>query len=132
MIRTLALTLLTVFSLSACNQCNVNTGSYTSAGGSEQSTNLTLSSDNAFIVKHESWQPGQYEKRDSSQLRGAWTCSNNAITLKANSNTYSAELITIGENPLGLDSNSKAIMFNENTGVDYLNKQMLYPDSHNN
>jgi len=128
MIRTLALTLLTVLCISSCNECNVNPGNYTSSGGSEQNTNLTLSADNSFILKHDNWQPGHYEKRDSTQSNGTWSCSKNKITLKEDNSTYSAELITVGANPLGLDANSKAIMFGANTGVDYLNKQMFYPD----
>jgi len=128
MTRTLAFALLTAFTLSACNECNVKPGSYTSVGGSEQSTRLTLSEGNNFVVTHDNWQPGHYEKRDTTQSNGTWSCSKNKITLKGDNSTYNAELITVGANPLGLDANSKAIMFGENTGVDYLNKQMLYPD----
>lgn len=132
MIRNLTLILITIFALSACNQCNVNKGNYSSAGGNEYKTKMTLSIDNEFIIKNESWLPGQYEKRDSSQLHGTWSCDNNTIKLKTNDSTYTADFIIIGENPLGFDASSKAIMFNENTGVSYLNKLMLYPDYHNN
>lgn len=132
MIRTLTLTLLAVLSLSACNECNVKRGSYTTAGGSEQSTNLTLTEDKDFIIKHDNWQPGHYEARETSQINGFWTCSENLIKFTSSNKKFSAKLITIGKNPLGLDSNSKAIMFNENTGFDYLDKQILYPGIHNN
>jgi len=128
MIRTLVITLLAALFLSSCNECNVKKGSYTNAGGSEQSTNLTLA-DKDFIVKHENWQPGHYELRVTSQINGSWTCSENLIKFTSSDKMLSAELITVGENPLGLDSNSKAIMFNENTGIDYLNEQIFYPDA---
>ncbi|MCW8935340.1 MAG: hypothetical protein OQK98_11505 [Gammaproteobacteria bacterium] len=127
MIQTLVLTLLTALTLTACNKCNVEKGSYTSAGGSEQSTNLTLA-DKDFIVKHDNWQPGHYVARETAQINGSWTCSESLIKFTTNNKTFSAELITVGENPLGLKSNSKAIIFNENTWFDYLNKQMFYPD----
>jgi len=126
----LGLALLATTTLTACNQCDIKEGSYTSAGGSEQSTNLILSADNTFVVSHETWQPGHYEKRDTSQLNGEWACTNKRITLNTQRNSYNAELVVIGENPLGLDAASKALLFVANTSEaeSYLSKQLLYPD----
>ncbi|MDH5571442.1 MAG: hypothetical protein OEY89_06730 [Gammaproteobacteria bacterium] len=127
MIRTVALALLTVMTVSACSQCNVKEGSYTSAGGSEQNTKLTLSSNKSFFVIHEAWQPGHYEKRNTFQLSGTWACNRNSITFDNNEQQYKAELVTIGENPLGLKTGSQALIFEE-AKDSYLNKQVFYPD----
>ena len=123
-------TSLSLGTLSACAECNVKEGRYTSIGGSEQSTSLTLSSNKSFTALHEAWQPGHYEKRDISKLSGTWSCNNNNVTLEVQDKNYRAELIVIGKNPLGLNADGKALLF-ENNEIDkdsYLNNEILYPD----
>ncbi len=114
MIRHFALVLLAVITLSACGQCNVKEGNYISSGGSEQSTNLKLSSDKTFTLEHDEWQPGHYDKRDTSRLTGVWSCKNQLITLATQGKIHCAELITIGKNPLDFDVNTRALYFAAN------------------
>jgi len=111
-----------------CSECSVSEGTYTSSGGSEQQTQLTLLPDHAFTLTHESWQPGQYENRSISKTGGAWSCEKNQLMLKIDSDTYSAEFVSIGENPLGLDANSKALRFSadQEQPLRYLGNEILY------
>ncbi len=128
--RSIIFVLLTTLSLTACAECNVKEGRYSSNSGSEQTISLTLSQNKLFTVLHETWLPGHYEKRDKTKLSGSWSCSNNFITLKTNDKKYRAELIVIGENPLGLKADSKALYFKNDVANkrSSLNKEILYPD----
>lgn len=118
--------LLAVISITACAQCDISKGSYISAGGSEQSTTLMLLNGNKASLKHESWIPGGYEKRTVTNMDGSWTCNNNKLTLKIKSDEYTAKLVTIGKNPLGLDENTKALHFNEAAISSILSNATLY------
>ena len=119
-----------ITTLSACGQCNVTEGNYVNSGGSEQSTHLKLSSDKTFSLNHDEWQAGQYDKRDTTKLAGIWSCKKQFITLQVQGKTHNAELITIGENPLGLDANTRALFFSASPDNkdSYLYNTILYPE----
>lgn len=118
--------LLAITSITACAQCDISKGSYISAGGNEQSTTLMLLNRNKASLKHESWTPGGYEKRTVTNVDGSWACNNNKLTLKIKSGEYTAKLVTIGKNPLGLDENTKALHFNATAINSILSNETLY------
>lgn len=124
--RNFILILLFITPAVACSQCNVTKGNYSSAGGSEQNTTLTLSGKNTFSLQHESWQPGNYENRKTSKMKGRWLCKDNLITLELNGKKITAKKITIGKNPLGLDKNTKALQFKAAPTDSYLINETLY------
>lgn len=125
-LRNFILVLLFITPIVACSQCNVTTGNYSSAGGSEQNTTLTLSGNDKFNLQHESWQPGNYENRKISKIKGHWLCKDNLITLDLNGEKITAEKITIGKNPLGLDENTKALQFKNASADSFLVNETLY------
>lgn len=127
-IRCFILVLLFVTPIVACSQCNVTKGNYSSAGGSEQNTTLTISGTNTFSLQHESWQPGNYEGRKNSSSKGTWLCKDNQITFEMNGVKITAKKITIGKNPLGLNENTKALQFKTTPADSILENEILYLD----
>lgn len=125
-LRNYILVLIFITPITACSQCNDIKGNYSNAGGSEQSTTLTLSGNNKFTLQHESWQPGKYEGRKISSSKGAWSCKNNQVTFELNGGKVTAEKITIGKNPLGLDENTKALQFKDSQNDSILANEILY------
>ena len=125
-IRNFILVLLFVTPTVACSQCNVIKGNYSSAGGSEQNTTLIISGDNSFRLEHESWQPGNYENRKVSKMKGRWLCKDNIVTLDLNDEKITAEKITIGKNPLGLNENTIALQFKAVSVNRFLINEILY------
>jgi hypothetical protein len=125
-IRNFILVLLFITPIVACSQCNVTKGNYSSAGGSEQNTILTIFGNNTFSLQHESWQPGSYENRKTSKMKGRWLCKDNLVTLDLNGEKITAEKITIGKNPLGLDEDTKALHFKTVTKDSFLVNEILY------
>lgn len=118
--------LLATISITACAQCDISKGNYISAGGSEQSTTLILLNNNKANLKHESWKPTGYEKRTIKNIAGSWSCSNNKLTLKIESDEYIAEFVSIGKNPIGLDENTKALHFKAAANNSILSNEILY------
>ena len=125
-LRNFILVLLFSTPIVACSQCNVTKGNYSSAGGSEQNTTLTLSDNNEFTLQHESWKPGNYEGRKVSSSKGAWSCKDNQVTFELKGGKVIAEKITIGKNPLGLDENTKALQFKTAPKDSVLANEILY------
>lgn len=125
--RTLIALLLITFTLSACGQCYVKEGNYSSSGGTEEETTLSLAADKTFIAKFKRWQAGHYESHKTTKIKGTWLCKNRLVEFKTDNHIYPAEIITIGENPLGLSPDTKALLFKENNNH-FLNNALLYPD----
>ena len=126
LLRDFILVLMFITPIIACSQCNVAKGNYSSAGGSEQNSTLTLSDNNKFNLEHESWKPGNYEGRKFSSSKGAWFCKDNQITFEMNSGKVTAEKITLGINPHGLDENAKALQFKTTPTGSILSNEILY------
>ena len=124
MLRILTITL-TFSLLTACNQCNVKEGIYNSIGGSEYSTQLKLATDYTFSIIYETWEPTQYENREKSLLSGTWSCEDSHITLKTDSERFIATHILIGKNPLGLEEDTRALLFE----ADYNSDSFLYNET---
>ncbi len=125
-IRNFILVLLFVTPIVACSQCNVTKGNYSSAGGSENNTTLTILGNNTFSLQYESWQPGSYENRKTSMMKGHWLCKDNQITIELNGEKITAKKITIGKNPLGLDENTIALQFKNENSDSFLVNEILY------
>lgn len=124
-LRNLILVLLFISPVVACSQCDITNGKYTSAGGSEQNTTLSLSA-NKFTLQHESWQAGNYESRKKSESKGNWVCKGKLITIELNGIKITAKKITIGKNPLGLDESTVALQFINVPTDSFLFKEVLY------
>lgn len=90
-LRNFILVLLFITPIVACSQCDVTKGNYSSAGGSEQNTTLTLTGNNIFSLLHESWQPGSHKNRKTSNMKGRWLCENNLITIELNGELKGSE-----------------------------------------
>ena len=116
--------------VTACSDCNVVEGNYFSSGGGEQSTRLTLLSDKTFVLEHEEWQPGHYEEHSMLKTTGTWTCKSKLIALEAQGKSYNGELITIGENPLGLEDTTQALFFKggPDNQDSYFQNAIFYPE----
>ena len=126
MFRLLLLTISFCF-MNACNQCNVKSGTYTSSGGSEYKTVLTLSKDNTFTITHDTWLPGQYEQRTTDTINGKWFCGGKGVVLETTDSKHIAKFITIGQNPLGLPKNTEALQFNNQKNTNsFLESEILY------
>jgi len=121
--------ILLLASTTACSDCKNIAGKYTTHGGSEYVTYLNLLKDNKFTLKHESWQPGNYNKKEIINNKGSWSCSNNQLVILSKNLTLKSEYLDIGENPLGINSKTKVIHFKSNDINHYLNNQILYPIS---
>lgn len=88
--RNFILLLFFVTPIVACGQCDITEGNYSSAGGSEQNTTLSLSGNNKFNLQHEVWQPGNHDDRKITKINGHWSCKNNLITLELKSEKVTA------------------------------------------
>ena len=126
--RHLIFLILTFLFISACSECVVMEGQFASSGGSEQQTYLELLPDKTFVLKHETWQPGHFENRNTTEITGAWSCKGNQIKLNIDGRIYSAGIITIGKNPLGMSEDTRALHFEENkeTSHSYLGNEIFY------
>jgi len=129
MIRKLIISFFLLVTIPACSECIVLEGRYVTSSGGEQSTSLVLSSGNKLTLKHETWQPGHYKNRKSLKLKGEWSCKQDTIDIKVEGKKSIAKLITIGENPLGIKNDTKALSFNSSAGIQYLANATLYPES---
>ena len=125
-IRNFILVLLFITPVVACSQCNVTKGNYNSAGGSEQSMTLTLSDNNKFALQYVSWKPGNYEGRKVSSSTGTWFCKGNEATIEINAGKVTADKITVGKNPLGLDEKTIALQFKSTPSDKILANEILY------
>jgi hypothetical protein len=94
-------------------------------------TYLSLLNDSKYILKHEVWEPGGYDKKETYINKGIWSCANNEITLHISRYTYNAKLHVIGKNPLLIKENTMVIHFDSiKDKVDYnLNNKIFYPVS---
>jgi len=125
-LRNFILVLLFITPIIACSQCNVTNGNYSSSGGSEQSTTLSLSNNNDFYLQYENWQPGNYESREINKIKGVWECKGKLVTIELNGVKISAKKIIIGKNPLGLGENTKALQFTNAPVNSFLFNEILY------
>lgn len=130
MMQRLTLILLSIIALSGCDECSITAGNYASSGGSEDAIFLTLLEDKSFTLVHEEWQPGHYDKRNTSHLIGTWSCKGKQVTLAAQGKQHIAELVTIGKNPMGLAESTQALSFvaNKLNADSYLYNKILYPE----
>lgn len=114
--------------ISGCNTCNLEIGQYENVGGSEYTTRISFNKNHQYTFETESWRPGDYENRNISTIIGSWSCKNNTITISDNSNEISANIETIGENPLQLPSNTQALHFDSTAEKPWsvLNSEILY------
>jgi len=128
MLRTLIFTLLTILVTPACSECMLTNGIYEKAGGSEQSTTLTLSANKKFTLTHKNWQPGQYEKQQTISSNGNWTCNQDRVTLKFKNKSIQLKTTIAGKNPLELNPKTKVLSFGEisDSSLDYLSNEILY------
>lgn len=131
MIRTILLLLLSIFSVSACSDCSIKEGAFETAGGSESATTLQLLPGKQFILQHESWQPGNYEKHITRKDHGTWKCNNAKITLYMNDKEFTADIQHAGNNPVGIPPQTLTLHFKQNTniGLTYLSNTILYQSS---
>jgi len=126
MLRNFLLVLLVIAQITACSQCNILKGRYRSAGGSEQNTTLELSANDKFLLVYENWEPGNYENRKISKINGIWSCKDNQLILDMDSEKITAVQITVGQNPLGLNEDTKALHFKGVSVDNFLNNEILY------
>ena len=127
MIHKILFVLLTLVTISACSDCIINDGLYTSFGGNEQTVHLKLLANKTFFLEHEVWYPGDYENREHSNIKGVWSCKHNQIILEVDSRTYRAELTSVGKNPLGINEKTMVLHFGFNKENNYLSNEILYP-----
>ncbi len=113
MMSRLLITLVLIFNLTACNNCDVPAGVYLSAEGSEVSKQLILGDDQTFILTTESWLPGQYEQRETTKTSGTWRCEKDKVELTADGYSQNATLIRVGKNPLMIPEDSQALSFSK-------------------
>ncbi len=116
----------------ACSSCLKFEEKYTTSGGSEKITHLNFLKNNTFILKHQTWRPGAYENKETTNTEGTWSCSKNQIILTTSKKSiYNAEYLAIGKNPLAINEKTMVIHFNpDNENInDYLNNEIFYPVS---
>ncbi len=115
----------------ACSNCHKIEGKYTSAGASEQITHINLLNNKTFILKHETWEPGSYENKETTSTKGTWSCDKNKISLTVSKSIYNAEYLAVGKNPLGINEKTMVIHFKSNNEKinSYLNNEIFYPVS---
>lgn len=113
--------------LVACSTCKIPRGNYESFSATESQVVLTLAK-NEFVLRHETWLPGQYENREQVEERGAWSCSGGEVVIHTKIEEAKAQLKVIGENPLGYPSATKALVF-EKSKNNALSQEILYPAS---
>lgn len=114
--------------MTGCSTCNLELGQYESTGGSEYTAKIFFTNDHQYTFETESWRPADYENRTTSTTSGRWTCKNNTITLSDGENEISAEIETLGDNPLQLPPYTQALRFDstgENT-LRMLSREVLY------
>lgn len=118
-----------LFTATACSACPKIEGEYATSGGSEKFTNLNLLQDHTFILKHEIWQPGAYENKETNILSGNWSCKKNKLTLSIEKLIYKAEYVTVGNNPLGINEKTMVIHFSpfDGNNDEVLNNEIFYP-----
>ena len=129
MLRTLFFIILTSLSGTACSHCLISPGEFVDSGGSEQSTKLTLKTDNTFQLIHTHWQPGHYDKRKQQISNGRWQCTNNQLSLKFNDKVLKVKIQAVGNNPIGIAVKTKILNFPAVSlpEVNYPGKLTLYP-----
>lgn len=108
-----AVLVLSSLALAGCASCIIPTGTYSSIGGSENQITLELQN-TRYVLKHEQWQPGQYDNRSTTKTPGIWSCSGQTANFELEGNAITALYEPIGENPLGMDTKSKALIFKKN------------------
>ena len=59
-------------------------------------------------------------------MAGSWSCNKNKLTIKMKSVEYTAELVSVGQNPIGLDENTKALHFKSTVNNSILSNETLY------
>ena len=115
----------------ACSRCLKIEGEYTTHGASEQITRLNILTNNTFILKHEAWEPGAYERKETTSTKGTWSCAKSQITFTVPKLIYNAKYLAIGKNPLEINEKTMVIHFGPNIPDtnDYLNSEIFYPVS---
>jgi hypothetical protein len=121
--------ILLLISTTACSNCKNIEGKYSTHGGSESMTYLNLLKGNKFILKHESWQPGDFKNKETINSHGSWTCSDNHLTLSYSNLTHKSEYLAVGENPLGINSTTMVLHFKATDLNHFLSNEILYPIS---
>jgi len=119
--------MLLLISTTACSSCKNIKGKYSTIGASESITYLSLIDDNKFTLKHEIWQPGNFENRKTIRSAGSWSCSNNELILIGSKLTHKSEYIAVGENPMNIDKSTMIIHFFPSNLKHYLNNEIFYP-----
>lgn len=121
--------ILFIMSTTACSNCKNIKGKYITHGGNESITYLNILSKNKFTIKHETWQPGHYENKETINDKGAWSCLNNKFTLTTQNSKHESEFISIGENPLSINVSTMVIHFKKSNVQHYLSGEIFYPTS---
>lgn len=121
--------ILFLMSTSACSKCTNIKGEYSTHGAGESITYLNILSEYKFTLKHETWQPGNYENKETTNIKGKWSCSNNQLTLITQNSKYESEFIAIGENPLNINASTMIIHFKQKGIHHFLNSEIFYPVS---
>lgn len=119
--------ILLLISTTACSNCKNVEGKYSTNGAGESIIYLNLISGNKFTLKHEAWQPGHFENRETINSKGSWSCSNNQLVLTGSNLTHKSEYIAIGENPLNINKSTMIIHFYPSNIKHYLNNEIFYP-----
>lgn len=108
-------------------ECEIESGSYESFGGTEYSSYLTLLSDKKVILKHENWLIGDHQNKKVEKITGDWSCEDSNLFVELEGVRYKAELKEVGVNPVGIDQNSIAIYF-DGASHNILKNQIFYKE----
>jgi len=109
----------------ACSSC------LKTEGAGEQITRLNILKNNTFMLKHETWEPGAYEHKETTSTKGTWSCAKSQITFTVSKLICNAKYLAIGKNPLEINEKIMVIHFGPNTPAthDYFNNEIFYPVS---
>ena len=113
--------------LAGCSTCKIPISEFSSIGGSETDTSLSLEN-HKYLLTFEYWSPGGYEKRVKTELSGRWSCEGNFGVFITESGEAKAEYKSIGQNPVGLPEKTKALVFGP-SDEQILSNELLYKKS---
>lgn len=116
---------LVIILVSGCTSCYIPHGEYTSVGASEYLTTLNLGRSD-FSVSSQQWEPGGYKNRTKEVESGVWSCVGNIAKITTEHGVVEAEYKEVGINPLGVPTNTKALVF-EPSAHKTLALEILYP-----
>ena len=92
-------------------ECVIKESAFTSNSGTEFLFTLHLSQNGTAQLQHEFWAPGKTKEAVIEIHDGKWECEGNNVTVEIDKILYHAQYISIGENPLGMPANTKALSF---------------------